>query len=45
MKTIMAGALLMVTLSFATIAIATDEPRTLIQHAAVFDGESSPHDS
>ena len=29
------SALLMVTLSFATIAIATDEPRTLIQHAAV----------
>jgi imidazolonepropionase-like amidohydrolase len=41
MKTIFAGALLMATLSVANIAIATDEPRTLIRHTSVFDGESS----
>ena len=41
MKTIIAGALLMATASVTTIAIATAEPRVLIQHASVFDGESS----
>ena len=41
MKTVIAGALLMAKLSVANIAIATDEPRTLIRHTSVFDGESS----
>lgn len=41
MKSIIACALLMVTVGVAGIAIAKDEPRTLIQNTAMFDGESS----